>query len=236
MSTTEFNTNLAADLRSDILSIASQIKTDWKELVLKYLPKYSDEINKKINTDLNDFKIYPHSSLIFNAFNHFNISDLKVVILGMDPYINPGEAMGLSFSVPEGNKIPPSLRNIFKELKRTYGERKSTDLTDWVKQGVLLLNTSLTVREGQSGSHLKIWEKFTADIINYLGNNCDGVVYLLWGNNAKTNGNYINKGKNLVLEHTHPSPLSRRLFEGNDHFIYCNAYLKTIGKDEIDWI
>ena len=176
-------------------------------------------------------EIYPPQNLILSAFNQFDTQDLKVIIVGQDTYINKGEAMGLCFSVPNGIKTPPSLRNILKEIK----DRTNPDLTDIAKQGVLMLNRALTVREGQSMSHMAIWAAFTEDIIKYIANKYSGIVYMLWGNPAKELAKHLDMSKNLVLTHSHPSPLSRRPFIGNNHFVLCNEYLLSHNKTPIAW-
>lgn len=212
--------------------LIKNIKTDWKDILLKpkeELKKAEDKINNEI--------FYPPPELVFNAFNHFNFADLKVVILGQDPYINEGEAMGLAFSVPNGIKIPPSLVNIYKEIKTDLGKEspKSGDLTRWVNQGILLLNSALTVKCGKSNSHQTYWIDYTDKLIKYISDHSKNIVFILWGNNAKSKKKYIDKTKHLILESGHPSPLSYQYFEGNHHFSKCNEYLKKIGKKEIDW-
>lgn len=219
----------------------SKIKTDWRNIISKY---NFDEINSFLDKEKmiyqNEIKIFPPKNLIFECFNYFNIKDLKVVILGQDPYINEGEAVGLSFSVNSGTKIPPSLRNILKEVNRSFNykinERENGNLKKWAKQGVLLLNTALTVRQYKSNSHKKIWLKFTNFIIEYISNNCNNVVFLLWGNNATNKKQYIDCDKHLVLSSGHPSPLNRKKdFYNNNHFIKCNDYLEENKQKIINW-
>ena len=181
-------------------------------------------------------EVFPPENERFAAFTHFQRRDLRVVILGQDPYIHLGEAHGLAFSVPNGCKMPPSLRNIFKELERAYGvKRTATDLTDWARQGVLLLNTALTVREGCSGSHSKLWFPYMHHFMKRLGEESTGVVFMLWGNHAQSYRHLINEEANLVLTWTHPSPLSRKSFVGCDHFETANRYLQGRGKERITW-
>jgi uracil-DNA glycosylase len=219
-----------------IESQIKSLKTDWKNILLPIFEKYSKQITSVLEEDSKKYKIFPEDNLIFNCFNFFNVSDLKVLIIAQDPYIHYGEAMGLAFSVPENCKIPPSLRNIFKELQRCYNkERTNPDLSDWAKQGVLLLNIALTVKEGESGSHIEHWADFTEDVVKYITSNCKGIVYIHWGNHAKYNSKFVDISNNLLLEWTHPSPLSRKPFD-NNHFVLCNKYLKEIGKEEIKWI
>ena len=183
-------------------------------------------------------RIYPPGSLIFNAFGLTPVQDLKVVILGQDPYHGPGQAHGLSFSVPEGVPAPPSLKNIFKEIESDLGVRMSgyPDLEKWARQGVLLLNAVLTVRAGAPASHGKIgWEEFTDAVIRYISDNCDGVVFLLWGNFARSKSALIDRSRHHVLEAAHPSPLARGAFFGCRHFSQTNAILASQGKAPIDW-
>ena len=183
--------------------------------------------------------IYPSMFDIFNSMKITAFSDIKVVLLGQDPYHNQGQAMGLSFSVPEGIDKPPSLVNMFKELKSELGIEinKSGDLTGWAKQGVLLLNTVLTVREHQPNSHKgKGWEQFTDSIIKKISDLKQGVVFLLWGANARSKKALIDKNKHLILECAHPSPLSAyNGFFGSGHFKKTNEYLIKMGKTPIDW-
>ncbi len=182
--------------------------------------------------------IYPPGSQIFRAFELTPVQDVKVVILGQDPYHNPGEAMGLSFSVPDGVKTPPSLLNIFKEIQDDLGIEMSgsTNLEPWARQGVLLLNSILTVRAGQAASHQKIgWQEFTDAVIRYISDNCDGVVFMLWGNFARSKASLIDHRKHLVLEAAHPSPLARGAFFGCRHFSKANDFLLFKGKKEINW-
>lgn len=182
--------------------------------------------------------IYPPGKLIFNAFNLTSFDQVKVVILGQDPYHNPGEAMGLCFSVPRGVRVPPSLKNIYKEQVEDIGVilPDHGDLTAWANQGVLLLNAMLTVEHKQAGSHKSIgWQKFTNTVIQEISNQKEGVVFLLWGNFAKSKKQFIDTNKHLVLESTHPSPLAGKSFFGNHHFSRTNAYLASQGKSEINW-
>ncbi len=182
--------------------------------------------------------VYPPSELMFNAFNLCPFDKLKVLILGQDPYHQPGQAMGLAFSVPIGQKIPPSLRNIYKELNRdlyipipSHG-----DLSTWAKQGVLLLNTSLSVLKNQPNSHQNIgWKDFTDHIITLLNNQKSNIVFLLWGNHARSKRDLIDPQKHAILESPHPSPLARGGFYGNNHFSATNIYLESKKIAPIDW-
>ena len=182
--------------------------------------------------------IYPPGSQIFRAFELTPVPDVKVVILGQDPYHNPGQAMGLSFSVPDGVPAPPSLVNIFKEISSDLGIRMSSspNLEPWARQGVLLLNSILTVRAGQAASHRSLgWETFTDAVIKYLSDNCDGIVFMLWGNFARTKAALIDPAKHLILEAAHPSPLARGAFFGCKHFSKANNFLTFKGKTPIEW-
>lgn len=183
-------------------------------------------------------KIYPPGSQIFKAFELTPVDRLKVVILGQDPYHGPGQAHGLSFSVPAGIPAPPSLKNIFKEIESDLGIRMSgyPNLEKWASQGVLLLNAVLTVQAGAAASHSKIgWEEFTDAVIRYVSDNCDGVVFLLWGNFARGKSALIDKSRHHVLEAAHPSPLARGAFFGCRHFSQTNAILASQGRTPIDW-
>lgn len=182
--------------------------------------------------------IYPPGSKIFKAFELTPVQDVKVVILGQDPYHQPGQAMGLSFSVPENVPAPPSLKNIFKEIENDLGLRMSgrPNLEAWARQGVLLLNAILTVRAGQAASHSRIgWEEFTDAVIKYLNDNCDGIVFMLWGNFARSKSALIDTHRHYVLEAAHPSPLARGAFFGCRHFSKANDILIREGKTPINW-
>jgi uracil-DNA glycosylase len=225
----------------NIVDEISHVKTDWKNILLSIANKHAVTIDEKLSMDEELFQdvleIVPPKNMIFNAFNLFDVKDLKVCIIGMDPYIKKGEAMGLSFSVPQGTKCPPSLRNIFKELTHEYSViRTNTDLTDWASQGVLLLNTALTTLESKTGYHVTIWKKFVEEVLDYITKNCNNIVYILWGSHAQQFQSMIDSEQNLILTHSHPSPLSRKPFVGNNHFRLCNSYLKKVGKQEIQWI
>lgn len=182
--------------------------------------------------------IFPAESLIFNALNSTPLDAVKVVILGQDPYHGEGQAHGLSFSVPEGIKPPPSLINMFKEIYNDLGVLNQTgNLSSWAKQGVLLLNSVLTVEKAMAASHQnKGWEKFTDSIIQVINDQCNGVVFMLWGAYAQKKGMYIDKQKHLVLKAPHPSPLSAyRGFIGCRHFSICNEFLNKSQKNAINW-
>lgn len=183
-------------------------------------------------------KIFPPGSQIFKAFELTPVSKLKVVILGQDPYHGLGQAHGLSFSVPSDMPAPPSLKNIFKEIESDLGIRMSgyPNLEKWAAQGVLLLNAVLTVQSGAAASHSKIgWEEFTDAVIRYISDNCEGVVFLLWGNFARGKSALIDRSRHHVLEAAHPSPLARGAFFGCRHFSRTNDILASQGKTPIDW-
>ena len=183
-------------------------------------------------------KIFPPGSQIFKAFELTPVSRVKVVILGQDPYHGLGQAHGLSFSVPDGIPAPPSLKNIFKEIETDLGICMSgyPNLEKWARQGVLLLNAVLTVRSGEAASHSKIgWQEFTDAVIKYISDNCEGVVFMLWGNFARTKRDLIDHSRHHVLEAAHPSPLARGAFFGCRHFSQANNLLMASGKAPIDW-
>ena len=183
-------------------------------------------------------KIFPPGSQIFRAFDLTPVSQVKVVILGQDPYHGYGQAHGLSFSVPDNIPAPPSLKNIFKEIESDLGVRMSgyPNLEKWARQGVLLLNAVLTVRSGEAASHSKIgWEEFTDAVIRYISDNCDGVVFMLWGNFARSKRDLIDRSRHYILEAAHPSPLARGAFFGCRHFSQANNILASRGRQPIDW-
>ncbi|WP_195517364.1 uracil-DNA glycosylase [Paraclostridium bifermentans] len=220
--------------------MANILKNDWKDLL-------EDEFNKEYYQTLRNFltneyktkTIYPDKYDIFNALHFTSYKDIKVVILGQDPYHGPGQAHGLSFSVNPGIKIPPSLLNIYKELNSDLGCYIPNNgyLKKWADQGVLLLNTSLTVRAGEANSHKSIgWEIFTDKIISLVNEKEDPVVFLLWGNNAIKKKNLITNKRHLILTSVHPSPLSAsRGFLGSKPFSKINNFLISINKKPIDW-
>lgn len=182
--------------------------------------------------------VYPPGQLIFNAYNQVEPHDIRVVILGQDPYHNPGEAMGLSFSVPKGIKIPPSLKNIYKELSDDLGciTPNHGDLTHWANQGVFLLNAFLTVEKNNAASHRNFgWDRFTDATIRYISGNFQHIVFMLWGNFAKKKKILIDGSRHLILEAAHPSPLARNAFSGCNHFSKANNYLIKNGGQAIEW-
>lgn len=182
--------------------------------------------------------IFPPGPLIFNAFEKTHFDQVRVVILGQDPYHGPGQAMGLCFSVPKNIAIPASLKNIFKELHRDVGFPipDHGDLTTWTKQGVFLLNTILTVEKNQAGSHSKIgWQLLTDAVIQTLSDHRNGLIFLLWGNYARSKKSLIDVSKHTVLEAAHPSPLARDAFKGCAHFSKVNSILVQQGDKPINW-
>jgi uracil-DNA glycosylase len=216
---------------------------EWSKFLSKEKNnKYFDELKNFLNQEIEIYgeslEIFPPQENIFECMNICEFNNLKVILLGQDPYHQKGQAMGLSFSVPENIKIPPSLVNIYKELKTDCNlEHSNGDLTKWAKQGVLLLNTSLTVRESCPNSHQKYWRPFTDNLIEYISDNKEGMVFLLWGGNAKDKKKLIDIEKHYVLEANHPSPLSanRGGWFGCKHFSKTNDYLKKNGKKQINW-
>lgn len=217
-----------------------RIEASWKSVLSDEFEKnYFTELSKFVKNEYKTQKIYPPGNLIFNAFDQCPFDKLKVVILGQDPYHGPGQAHGLCFSVKEGIAFPPSLRNIFKELNGDLGKEipDSGNLINWAKQGVLLLNATLTVRANQAGSHQnKGWEQFTDAVIHKINTQKQHVVFILWGNYAISKGKLIDQNKHLVLTSVHPSPLSAsRGFFGNKHFSRANEFLRRNGLDPIQW-
>lgn len=220
---------------------ALKLEKDWLEPLRPELDApYMAALQKFLQSERQAGQIvYPQEGDIFNALNTTRLSDVKVVIIGQDPYHGEGQAHGLSFSVPKGVKLPPSLRNIYKEIEAEYGTKMpaSGDLTGWAEQGVLLLNATLTVQASNAGSHQKRgWEEFTDAIIRLVNARCDHVVFMLWGSYAQKKGAHIDRKKHLVLQSVHPSPLSaHRGFLGNGHFKKANEYLEQHGRAAIDW-
>jgi len=215
------------------------INSSWNALIENERKKsYFKKLEDFLNKEYSKYKCYPSRKDIFKAFELCPIEKTKVVILGQDPYINPEQAMGLSFSVPESTAIPPSLRNIFKELGQSSGINKEHgDLTNWANQGVFLLNSVLTVRAGESHSHSKHgWEIFTDQVMHELAANTSGIVFMLWGAHAQKKAKFLNPNTNLILNSPHPSPLSAyRGFFGSNHFNLCNEYLANQNKQIIQW-
>jgi len=220
------------------MNISLQLEATWrKKLESEFKQPYFQKLETFLNEELKTQTVYPPKSLIFNAFNQCAFDAIKVVILGQDPYHSEGQANGLCFSVNEGVKIPPSLKNIFKEIQTDLGKAPLTsgNLERWAKQGVLLLNTILTVRANQAASHRnKGWELFTDAVIRLISEEREKVVFLLWGNEAQKKGKIVDN-QNYVLKSAHPSPLSAKRFFNNKHFSQTNQYLQQWGKKGIDW-
>ena len=217
-----------------------KIEQSWKDALGSEFDKpYFASLVRFLHTEKAEGKrIYPPGGQIFKAFELTPVRDVKVVILGQDPYHGPGQAHGLSFSVPENMPAPPSLKNIFKEIETDLGVRMSgyPNLEKWARQGVLLLNAVLTVRSGEAASHSRIgWQEFTDAVIKHISSECEGVVFMLWGNFARTKSELIDHSRHCVLEAAHPSPLARGAFFGCRHFSKANAYLASMGRNPIDW-
>ncbi|MBR4740945.1 MAG: uracil-DNA glycosylase [Bacteroidales bacterium] len=217
-----------------------KIENSWKAALAPEFGKpYFEQLVRFLHQEKADGKvIYPPGGAIFRAFDLTPVDQVKVVILGQDPYHNPGQAMGLSFSVPDGVPAPPSLRNIFKEIEDDLGIRMSgrPNLEKWARQGVLLLNAVLTVRAGEPTSHGAIgWQQFTDAVISYLSAHREGLVFLLWGRYAQEKSALIDTSKHFVLTAAHPSPLARGAFFGCRHFSKTNEILLKEGKTPIDW-
>ena len=217
-----------------------RIEESWKQrLAEEFEKEYFVKLTEFVRAEYASKTIYPPAKLIFNAFDHCPFDDVKVVIIGQDPYHGPGQAHGLCFSVAEGVPNPPSLQNIFKEILSDIGKPlpPNGDLTRWANQGVLLLNATLTVQAHQAGSHQrKGWETFTDAVIRHLAEEREYLVFILWGAYAQKKGAFIDRDKHLVLASAHPSPLSAyNGFFGNRHFSRANEYLKAHGIAEIEW-
>ena len=218
-----------------------RIDASWKEVLeAEFKKEYFTRLTSFVKEEYaGSTPIYPPAKLIFNAFDHCPFNDVKVVILGQDPYHGAGQANGLCFSVNKGVPFPPSLLNIFKEIENDMGTPipQDGDLTRWSDQGVLLLNATLTVRASQAGSHQKRgWEEFTDAAIRELANRRENIVFILWGSYAQKKGAFIDRSRHLVLSSPHPSPLSAyQGFFGNHHFSTANRYLAAHDKSEIIW-
>lgn len=218
-----------------------KINDSWAErLGNEFAQPYFSQLTDFVRHEYATTTCYPPGRLIFNAFNLCPFDSVKVVIIGQDPYHEAGQAMGLSFSVPDGVAMPPSLQNIFKEIQGDLGigVPQSGNLTRWAEQGVLLLNATLTVRAHQAGSHQRHgWERFTDAAISRLSEGRDHLVFILWGGYARSKASLIDRSRHLVLESVHPSPLSanRGGWFGNHHFSRCNEYLAGHGMSPINW-
>ena len=214
----------------------------WTEILAAIKKtEYFENLWEKVNKEYENGKCFPPKEQIFRALELTEFEDVQVIILGQDPYHNENQANGLCFSVNDGVKIPPSLKNIFAEINSDFDSiflPTNGNLERWAEQGILLLNAGLTVRKDEANSHKQLkWNVFTDNLIRYISDNCENVVFMLWGSFAQKKGLKINREKHLVLETGHPSPLSanRGFWFGNKHFSQANEYLKTIGKTQIDW-
>ena len=218
-----------------------QIEESWKrQLAGEFEKPYFVQLAATVRQEYSSMACYPPARLVFNAFNLCPFDSVKVVIIGQDPYHEPGQAHGLSFSVLPGVPFPPSLQNIFQEISADLGKPmpQDGDLTRWAAQGVLLLNATLTVRAHQANSHSRIgWQTFTDAAIQALAQGREHLVYMLWGGYARSKGYMIDRSRNLVLESVHPSPLSanRGGWFGQHQFSRCNEYLAQQGLTPIDW-
>lgn len=217
-----------------------KIAPEWKALLdAEFEKPYFKDLSAKVRDEYLKGPVFPHPSKVFRAFEQVMPNDVRVVILGQDPYHTPGVADGLAFSTLPGNRIPPSLQNMFKEIKAEYGtvDDKNPDLTRWAKQGVLLLNASLSVRSGVANSHSDMgWHLFTDAVIHAISEQCEHVVFMLWGSFARKKESLIDSSEHLVLQSAHPSPLSAHNgFFGNGHFRAANEYLAQHGRSTIDW-
>lgn len=217
-----------------------KIANDWKSLLQEEFDKpYFEELTRFVRSEYSTGTIYPAGRNIFRAFDKCPVESLKVVIIGQDPYHGPGQANGLCFSVNDGIPFPPSLQNIFKEINNDLGTPipQSGNLDRWAEQGVLLLNSVLTVKAHLAASHANHgWEKFTDAVVRTIAERKDGIVYMLWGSYAQRKGSIADPQRNLILKSVHPSPLSvYRGFFGCKHFSQANAYLQSLGKQPIVW-
>lgn len=216
-----------------------KIESSWKRhLSDEFVKPYFAELAGFVKSEYLSHKIFPQPKNVFRAFDLCPFDKVKVVIIGQDPYHGEGQANGLSFAVGDNVAIPPSLKNIFKEIESDLGLKpyQNGDISRWAEQGVLLLNATLTVRAGFPGSHQgKGWEEFTDAVIRALSEKREGLVFMLWGNYAKKKGSHIDRSKHFVLESAHPSPFSVQSFFGCKHFSRANDYLRGRGKGEIDW-
>ena len=222
------------------MSKASMPSNDWSDFFKKECTKpYFRELNKRVGAEYASHTVYPPVEKVFNAFEHTPYGAIKVVIIGQDPYHEPGQAMGMCFSVPDGIEIPPSLVNIYKEIHDDLGSAipDSGDLSRWADQGVLLLNATLTVRRAAANSHAAFgWQTFTDAVISYVNKKDEPVVYMLWGSYARSKTKLLDNPKHLILEAPHPSPLSAyRGFFGCRHFSKANEFLRQNGVEEIIW-
>jgi uracil-DNA glycosylase len=216
-----------------------RIEDSWKaRLSAQFEHPYFDELRRFVREEYARGTVFPPAAQILRAFDECPFEKVKVVILGQDPYHGPGQANGLCFAVGRDIPPPPSLQNIFKEIEADLGHpvSRDPDLSRWARQGVLLLNATLTVRAGQAGSHQgKGWERFTDAAVQELSREREGLVFMLWGAYARQKGAGVDRGKHLVLESAHPSPLSARGFFGCRHFSKANDWLVAHGETPIEW-
>jgi uracil-DNA glycosylase len=222
-----------------MINIQAQFPYSWKKkLAGEFYKAYFQKLTTFLNEEMKTQTVYPPAPLIFNAFDNCSFEDVKVVIIGQDPYHGEGQANGLCFSVNDGVRTPPSLKNIFKEIQADLGKDIPTsgNLERWAEQGVLLLNAIFTVRAAKPASHRnKGWEEFTDTVIRLISEEKENVVFLLWGNYAHKKGENVDESKHLILKSAHPSPFSAKQFFGNKHFSQANQYLQQCGKTPIDW-
>lgn len=215
------------------------LSESWKNILSAEFDKpYFKELTYFVNKEYSNYQCFPKRDEIFAAFDCCSFKDLKVVIIGQDPYHGEGQAHGISFSVRKGNKVPPSLKNMYKELNEdiSFNTPEHGLLENWAKQGVLMINSVLTVEQGLPTSHRKKgWEEFTDEVIHILNNEKENLVFILWGNDAKKKGLGIDRNKHLVLESAHPSPFSVKNFYGCRHFSKTNKYLKSNDIAPINW-
>ncbi|MFI3322684.1 MAG: uracil-DNA glycosylase [Rikenellaceae bacterium] len=223
------------------MNLFDSLNSEWKNQLISYLADdYFDKMEKFMREEYAEKTIFPPRKNIFSAFDFFSPSQTKIVILGQDPYHGKGQAHGLAFSVQDGIKPPPSLKNIFKAINSDLGiemDATSGNLTSWAEQGVLLMNAVMSVEEGAAASHRgKGWEEFTTAVVKMLSDREQNIVYILWGKDAWSMEKIIDSSKNLVLKSVHPSPLSayRGFFDAR-HFSQANSYLKNHGKEEVDF-
>lgn len=218
----------------NISTYINELNTNWKNILILINNTY---INEHLNKCIDDgLIIYPKFENLFKCFSYFDIEETKIVLLGQDPYIKNDQAMGLCFSVNENIKIPPSLKNMFNELHNDLNiERNNPNLTDWAEQNILLLNTALTVLEGKSNSHKKLWDVYTNNIIKIISEKCDKIIFILLGNDAKKKKFLIDCDKHIIIESGHPSPLSVKHYYNCKMFSKCNEYLENNGYEPIKW-
>lgn len=220
------------------LHLTENIDSSWLPILKNSdFESIKSRLNKEVKCLKSDYSIFPPDNMTFRCFEFFPLEKTRVVLLGQDPYINPGEAMGLCFSVPDNCKMPPSLRNIYKEMEVDLNikiDYSKKNLTKWAEQGILMLNTALTVIQKNSNIHSQLWEKYTNNIIKFISDNGpENIVFILWGRNAQNKKKFINTNKHHIIEGVHPSPLSAsRGFFGSKPFSRTNELL---GKESINW-